>query len=77
MERDAGDHVIWRCLVYGDLAELVPAVNAPEPEWTDDGVTAKLVKKYNAPEGYTYRRVNKAGTKARCDISGKLADNLS
>jgi hypothetical protein len=71
MERDPGVEVVWRCLVYGDLAELVEDTNGGEPEWTDDGVTVKLVKKYKAPGGFTYRRMNMAGTKARCDISGK------
>jgi hypothetical protein len=68
----------WRCLLYGDLAELIPAPPGAEtaadagwaPFAATSGVTQPLVQNYKAPAGYMFRQINTDDSQITCDIGG-------
>lgn len=69
----------WRCLVYGDLAELIPAPfgadEAGDSGWAQysptSGLSQPLVHNYKAPKGFAFRQINPDDSQITCDIGGK------
>lgn len=73
----------WRCLVYGDLAELIPAPpgaeGAADSGWAafgpTSGIAQPLVQNYKAPAGFVYRQINTDDSQITCDIGGELPNS--
>jgi hypothetical protein len=73
----------WRCLLYGDVAELIPApvggLKALDSGWATfgaaSGIKHPLVPNYKAPEGFAFRQINTDDSQITCDI-GDIAGRL-
>ncbi|KAK4684138.1 hypothetical protein P7C73_g6063, partial [Tremellales sp. Uapishka_1] len=56
----------WRCLIYGDLFELVES--SGQPPTADSATDFQMIRSYKTPKGYEYRQLNSKGSEVTCDI---------
>lgn len=64
--------IAWRCLLYGDVFEVVAASDRPPTPVTADTSPGDLSKAYPypRPKGFEYRQLNDPGSEVTVDILG-------
>lgn len=66
----------WRCLLYGDILELVEGTESwrahVETDSSGRSENALVQQGYKAAKGFMFKQINDEGSEATCDIIGEL-----
>ena len=63
----------WRCLLYGDVFEVVSGTSARPATWviSQDGTQESLTLTHPSAKGHSYHQLNDKGSEVTVDIMGE------